>query len=87
LPVRLYAEELEPPLDGALGNARLLGHGSHRPLRGQRAPAIQGRRLRPHGPEPGRGAISSLRKVRKATELIECRAPGPGGMSPASLLI
>ena len=34
LSVGLHAEQVEPALHGALGDAAVLGHGAHAPMRG-----------------------------------------------------
>ena len=43
LAMRLDAEQIEPPLDRALGDSRVLGHRTHAPVRTIRRFGLQGR--------------------------------------------
>ena len=43
LPMRLHAEQVEPPLDGAFRHARLRRHGPSAPVRAVRGQRLQGR--------------------------------------------
>ena len=46
LSVGLHAEQVEPALHGALGDAAVLGHGAHAPMRGVERFAASGRARR-----------------------------------------
>ena len=87
LAVRLDAEQGEPALHGALGEAGVLGHGAHAPVRGAGRLGLQGGLdhsrppVHPRAPAAGRAAVRRAAPPSRIPGNVgaTCRPwPGPG---------